>query len=63
MEKVNVRVSFQMPIELRDAAQQKAQAEDVTVSQVVRWYLRAWVDGDIPTRPPRPPKAEPDPTN
>ncbi len=47
-----VRVSFQLSKELRDTAKEKAQAEDISLSQVIRWWLRAWLDGDLPTRPP-----------
>ena len=47
-----VKMSIELPRELRQAAQEKADAEDVAISQVIRWWLRAWLDGELPTRPP-----------
>lgn len=54
MDESNIRLSLQMPRELRDAARAKAEAEDVSMSQVIRWHLTAWVRGELPTRPPKP---------
>ena len=51
MDSKKVQISLQLPGELRKAAMAKAQAEDVTLSQVIRWWLKAWVDGYLPTRP------------
>lgn len=47
-----VRLTVLTPRDLHEAAKAKAAAEDVTISQLVRWWLRAWVDGDLPARPP-----------
>jgi hypothetical protein len=47
-----IRVNFVSSQELHEAAKEKAAAEDVSLSQVIRWLLWAWVRGDIPTRPP-----------
>ena len=41
MGDAKVKVSFQLSKELRDEAKAKAEAEDVTISQVIRWWLRA----------------------
>jgi hypothetical protein len=46
--KDEARMTVRMPRELYEAAQAKAKAEDVTISQLVRWYLRAWIQGDTP---------------
>lgn len=46
------KLTIRTPAELHQAAKDKAAAEDVTISQVIRWWLRAWVDGEMPTRPP-----------
>jgi hypothetical protein len=51
MTKNNIRLTILAPKELHDAAKAKADAEDVTLSQVIRWWLRAWVRGDLPTTP------------
>ncbi len=59
VEQKKVRISFQLPEELRDAAQEKARIEDVSVSQVLRWYLRAWVNGEAGTMPPESDDVEP----
>lgn len=45
-------LTIRTPKDLHEAAKVKAEAEDVTLSQVVRWWLRAWIDGELPTRPP-----------
>ena len=45
-------LTIRTPKALHEAAKEKAEAEDVTISQVIRWWLRAWLDGDLPTRPP-----------
>lgn len=46
------RLTIRLPKELHDAAKEKADANDVTLSQVIRWYLRAWSQGEVPTYPP-----------
>ena len=43
MSKKEIRLAVRIPAELRDAAQEKAKREDLTVSQVVRRFLREWV--------------------
>jgi antitoxin component of RelBE/YafQ-DinJ toxin-antitoxin module len=37
------RLGLRIPPELKRAAQEKAEAEDLTLSQVVRRLLRQWV--------------------
>ena len=51
-EQEEIELTVRTPKDLHRAAKAKAEAEDVTISQLVRWWLRAWVDGDLPTRPP-----------
>jgi predicted HicB family RNase H-like nuclease len=53
-----VKLTIRAPRELHEAARAKAEAEDVTISQVIRWWLRAWVRGDLPT--PSPSEREPE---
>ena len=45
-------LTIRAPDDLHRQVKAKAALEDVTISQVVRWWLRAWVDGELPTRPP-----------
>jgi antitoxin component of RelBE/YafQ-DinJ toxin-antitoxin module len=40
------RLTLRIEPELKDAAQAKAKAEDLTLSQVVRRFLREWVAED-----------------
>ena len=47
-EQNDVRLAIRIPRELRDAANAKARREDLTVSQVVRRFLREWVKDDPP---------------
>ena len=47
-----VRLTILTPRDLHEAAKVRAETEDVTISQLVRWWLRAWLDGELPTRPP-----------
>ena len=42
------RVSFRIDPELKAAAAAKAKAEDLTLSQVIRRFLREWVQDDPP---------------
>jgi antitoxin component of RelBE/YafQ-DinJ toxin-antitoxin module len=44
--KKDVRLSIRIPAELREAALNKAKREDMTLSQVVRRFLRKWIDED-----------------
>lgn len=46
------KMTIRIPRDLHAAAKARAEAEDVTISQIIRWWLRAWLDGEIPTRPP-----------
>lgn len=57
MSEIEMRVSFRAPGHLVQEAKDKAKTEDVTLSQVMRWHLRAWVRGELPTRPPNPKEA------
>lgn len=45
----DVRLQVRVPRELYQEVMAKARAEDVNLSQLVRWALRAWLRGDIPT--------------
>ena len=47
----DVRLGIRIPRELRDAALEKARRQDLTLSQVVRHYLRAWLAADPPEEP------------
>jgi hypothetical protein len=42
------RLSVRIEADLLEAALKKAEAEDLTVSQVVRRFLRDWVKDDPP---------------
>lgn len=42
------RLSVRIELELLDEAHKKAEKEDLTVSQVVRRFLREWVKDDPP---------------
>ncbi len=44
-----VRLALRIDPELKEAAQAKAKAEDLTLSQVVRRLLRNWIIDDPPT--------------
>jgi antitoxin component of RelBE/YafQ-DinJ toxin-antitoxin module len=39
----DARLSIRVPRKLLDAALEKAKAEDLTLSQVVRRFLREWI--------------------
>jgi len=47
----DVRLSIRIPRHLRDAALEKAKREDLTLSQVVRRFLREWIAEDPPDEP------------
>jgi hypothetical protein len=47
----DVRLGIRISRELRDAALEKARREDLTLSQVVRHFLRDWVAEDPPEVP------------
>jgi hypothetical protein len=42
---------FRLPQELFDLAEEKAQREDITLAQVLRRLLSAWVAGEIELPP------------
>jgi hypothetical protein len=44
---------FRLPQELFDLAEDKAQREDITLAQVLRRLLSAWVAGEIELPPYR----------
>jgi|GEM_PF-1355420 len=44
---------FRLPQELFDLAETKAQREDITLAQVLRRFLSAWVAGEIVLPPYR----------
>jgi hypothetical protein len=50
-EEREVRLGIRISRELRDAALEKARREDMTLSQVVRHFLREWVAEDPPKEP------------
>jgi predicted HicB family RNase H-like nuclease len=39
----DVKLTIRIPRELRDAAKVKTRQQDLTLSQVIRHYLRVWV--------------------
>jgi hypothetical protein len=45
----DVKLTIRIPLELREAAKEKAAREDLTLSQVIRHYLREWIKNDPPT--------------
>ena len=45
---MDVNITFRAPKELFEKAKEKAKREDVTLSQVLRRCLRAWVAEDDP---------------
>ena len=49
---------FRLPGELFVAAAQKAERSDLTLAQVLRRFLRAWVAGEINLPEPKPSDAE-----
>jgi len=55
----NVRLTVLTPRWLHTAAKEKAEALDLTVSQAVRWWLRAWVAGELEAEPPQAEQGEP----
>jgi hypothetical protein len=42
------RLSIRIPRDLHHAALERARRQDLTLSQVVRHYLRDWVEEDLP---------------
>ncbi|MBM4461547.1 MAG: hypothetical protein FJ011_27955 [Chloroflexi bacterium] len=44
---------FRLPQELFDLAEAKAQREDITLAQVLRRFMSAWVAGEIELPPYR----------
>lgn len=53
MGKDEVKLTIRLPRELHEAAKAKAQADDITLSQAIRWYLRAWVQDELSPKLPR----------
>jgi predicted DNA binding CopG/RHH family protein len=53
MSQDEVRVTIRVPRGLYEAVKAQAKADDVTMSHAIRWWLRAWVQGDLSPRPPR----------
>ena len=49
----NARLTLRVPQELYDQAKAKAEREDITLSQLVRRFLREWVEGNQPTNKQR----------
>ena len=61
MARNEVKLTIRVPKELHEAAKAKAEADDITLSQAIRWYLRAWVQGELsPTLPRSEPEQEGD---
>ena len=54
VNKDKVKVTFLSSVELHQAAKDKAAAQDMSLSQVFRWLIGAWVRGNIAARPPGP---------
>ncbi|MBU0492716.1 MAG: hypothetical protein KKA73_12305 [Chloroflexi bacterium] len=51
IRKQNKSYRFRLSDELFEAALQKAKREDMTLAQVLRRFLRAWVAGELETPP------------
>jgi hypothetical protein len=51
MRKHDKSYRFRLPNELFEAARQKAQREDLSLAQVLRRFIRAWVTGEIEMPP------------
>lgn len=51
----DTRITIRLPQELYDQAKAKAKREDITLSQVLRRYLREWIkeDKQPEERPPK----------
>ena len=47
-DKKDVRLAIRISRKLREAALEKARREDLTVSQVVRRFLKQWTEEDPP---------------
>jgi predicted HicB family RNase H-like nuclease len=45
------KISFRLPEDLYEKAKEKANREDITLSQVLRRCLRDWVEEDTPEEP------------
>ena len=46
------KITFRLPQDLYDKAKDKAQSEDITLSQALRHFLRDWVEeAEPPTLP------------
>ncbi len=41
---------FRLPAELFEAARAKAERQDLTLAQVIRRFLREWVEDDSPPK-------------
>ena len=50
---MDARITIRVPEELFEMAREKAEREDVTVSQILRRALRKWVDEDPPEQEQR----------
>ena len=51
----DARITLRVPRELYDEAKAKAEREDITLSQILRRCLRAWLAGiEVPTPPLKP---------
>ena len=46
------KITFRLSQDLYEKAKDKAQSEDVTLSQALRRFLRDWVTEDEPPAPP-----------
>jgi hypothetical protein len=53
------KITFRLPQDLYDRAKDKAQSEDVTLSQALRGFLRDWVTEDEPAATADPEEQQP----
>ena len=54
-DELDTQYQVRLPSSLLEAARTKAAKSDITLSLVLRWYLRAWVEGKAPLFPPNNP--------
>ena len=56
---METKITFRLPQDLYDKAKDKAQSEDVTLSQALRRFLRDWVTEGEPAATADPEKQQP----
>ena len=51
MDKQDKSYRFRLPIKLFEVATEKAEREGLSLAEVLRRFLRAWIAGEIETPP------------